>query len=84
MANVRLVFDYAAFDAFRSQPDVAAGLMESAKAIADAAGGSPDFLAVSSPSSSRARAIVVTATPKAMHLESSRRSLTNALDAGRG
>lgn len=80
----KVKFHYDGFDALRKDPAVEAELMRRGKAIADAAGGEPDFIVISDPTPSRARVVVVTATAKAMAEEASNRTLTNALSAGRG
>lgn len=82
--GVRIDFDYAAFDEFRSQGEIQSALHSTGERIAEAAGGEPDFLVIDEPSSSRARVVVLTATAKAMNKEATKRSLTKALDAGRG
>lgn len=54
-------------------------------AAADANAGTPGGHRVDSDiGKNRARAAVITATPKAMHQEATKRSLTRAIDAGRG
>lgn len=80
----KVKFHYDGFDALRKDPAVEAELLRRAQAIADAAGGEPDFLVINDPTPSRARVVVVTATDKAMHEEATNRTLTNALSAGRG
>ena len=57
-------------------------LDERAERIAAAAG--DGVVARSSPTAQRARAVAITATPKAMRAEATDRALTRAFDAGRG
>jgi len=80
----KVKFHYDGFDALRKDPAVEAELMRRAQAIADAAGGAPNFLVIPDPTPSRARVVVLTATAEAMQLEATQRTLTNALNAGRG
>jgi hypothetical protein len=62
---------------------VQAELERRAKAIADAAGGEPDYEVGSRVGANRVRTSVRTATQKAREDESRNKSLTRALDAGR-
>lgn len=71
------------FQAVRKDSGVQADLMRRAGAIAEAAGGKGDFIAVSNVAKGRARAAVIAATEKAQKAEAESRALTNALDAGR-
>jgi hypothetical protein len=84
MAKVSIQINIPAFNAFRNQPEIQQELHRRGEQIAAAAGGAPDFVVVDSPNPTRARTVVITATPKAMEEEATRRSLTRALDAGRG
>lgn len=81
--SMRIDFHNEGFDEVRRDPAVEVELMTRGHAIAEAAGGEPDFLVLSEPSKSRARVVVITATPAAKIAEATDRSLTRALDAGR-
>lgn len=78
----RFVIDVAGFDAFRRSQPVRDVLVAAGHAIADAAGGAPDFEVVERPSKSRARVLVKTATVAGMQAEATNRALTRALSAG--
>lgn len=84
MGSVRISLNIPGFNEFRNQAGIQEELHRQAQAIADKAGGSPDFVVIDSPNPTRARSIVITATPKGMEEEATKRSLTKALDAGRG
>lgn len=77
-------FNYSAFNQLRSDPAIQAELHRRGEAIAAAAGGGDDYKVIDSPNRTRARVIVVTATPEAMREEATNRTLSQALDAGRG
>ncbi len=80
----KLRFHYPGFNAVRKSPGVFSELAKRAKAIAGAAGEEGDYEVVVGSNNTRARVVVKTATPEAMQEEATRRSLTNALSAGRG
>lgn len=80
----RIKFHYEGFDALRKSGEVAAQLEQRGEAIADAAGGPPDFEVIVTANSSRARVIVTTSSFEGMRAEAEERRLTNALTAGRG
>lgn len=80
----KIRFHHEGFDALRKSPEVAAELERRARAIAQAAGGEPDFEVIMDETSSRARATVLTATIEGRVAEATDRALTNALGAGRG
>jgi hypothetical protein len=82
--QLRLVFHHDAFDELRRSDPVRLELERRGKQIAKAAGGEPDFEVQSGLHKSRARVVVITATPKAMEAEATHHVLTRALDAGRG
>lgn len=84
MRLTRLRFHYEGFDALRKSSEVAGELQQRGEAIANAAGGSPDFEVIVTANSSRARVIVTTASYDGMRAEAEDRVLTNALTAGRG
>lgn len=85
MSGVRIEIDVNGFNEFRSQPALVNAIHNAAEQIAEAAGGSPDFIVRDFPDTrTRARSIVVTATEKGMRAEAESRALTKALDAGRG
>ncbi|MGV3564156.1 MAG: hypothetical protein ACO1ON_12840 [Nocardioides sp.] len=80
--GVRLQFNYAAFDAIRKSPEVQADLKARADRIAAAAGeGHEVDVRIGA---HRARASVRTATFDARRSEATDKTLTSALDAGRG
>lgn len=80
----RIKFHHEGFDELRKSAEVSAELEKRGHAIAQAAGGEPDFIVEVGQNKSRARVVVVTATAEAMQAEASHRALTNALTAGRG
>lgn len=84
MAKVTIQINVPGFNEFRNQAAIQEDLHRRGEAIARAAGGEPDFAVVDSPNPTRARTLVITATPKGMTEEAVHRSLTRALDAGRG
>jgi hypothetical protein len=80
----RIKFHYEGFNALRKSPEVVAALEAKGEAIAQAAGGSPDFEVIVAEGKSRARVIVTTASIEGMVAEATDRALTQALSAGRG
>lgn len=82
--SFKLELNIPGFNELRNSPAVLDELTKRGKSIAQAAGGEPDFAVISQNTKSRARVVVITATPKAMRAEATDRSLTRALDAGRG
>ena len=84
MGKARIKFHYDQFALLRSSPAIQAEVDARAQAIADAAGGGEDFKAIPSPSKSRARSVVVTASMQAKIAEANDRALSMALEAGRG
>lgn len=82
-SKFRLQIHPEGFNQVRRDPRIQDDLDRRAEAIAAAAGGGDDFVAHSSPTSTRARSVVVTATIDGMLAEARDRALTNALDAGR-
>lgn len=84
MSKLTLKINVPGFNEARNDPTVQAELHRRGEAIAAAAGGAPDFLVIDDPNRTRARVVVVTATPKAMEAEATHRTLTRAFDAGRG
>lgn len=83
MGKFRLEIQPEGFNEIRKSAAIQAELHRRAEAIAAAAGGEPDFEVVDSPSPTRARVIVLTATPDGMRAEATDRVLTRAFDAGR-
>lgn len=81
-AKIRLEFHYSAFNAVRNSPEVVAELTRRAEAIAAAAGEGHEVEVRTG--GARARASVRTATFQAMKAEAVDKTLTSALDAGRG
>lgn len=82
-SKFRLQIHPEGFNEARKDPRVQGDLDRRAEAIAAAAGGGEDFVAHSSPTSTRARSVVITATVDGMLAEATDRALTRALDAGR-
>lgn len=83
MADVRIEFSEDAARELLKSPEVQADLAQRAAAIAGAAGiGTFDVTPSMTPT--RARVSVGTADHAARHAEATTRSLTSALDAGRG
>jgi hypothetical protein len=80
--KVRLEFNYAAFDAVRKSPEVQADLRARAERIAATAGDGNEVN--TQVGAHRARASVRTETYEARKAEATDKSLTKALDAGRG
>jgi hypothetical protein len=81
--TMRIEWNIPGFNALRKDPAVEAELLRRGRAIAERAGGEPDFAVKVASNPSRARVIVVTDTTVARELEATERSLTRALDAGR-
>lgn len=82
--KLRLELHPEGFNQARSEATVQAALNEIGERIAAAAGGEPgDFEVHASPSPTRARAVVITATVEAMKAEATDRALSRAFDAGR-
>ena len=82
-SKFRLQIHPEGFNEVRKDPRVQEDLNARAEAIAAAAGGGDDFVVHPSPTSTRARTVVVTATVDGMLAEARDRALTRALDAGR-
>ena len=80
--KIRLKFNYAGFDAIRKSPGVQADLKERAERIAAAAGEGHEV--TTRVGAHRARANIVTATHEAREGEATDKTLSSALDAGRG
>lgn len=83
MADIRIEINDAAAEALLKSPEVQADLRRRGQRIA-AAAGSGSYDVTSSMTPSRARVSVGTADDKARKAEATQRSLTKALDAGRG
>jgi len=82
MARTKIVVHDGAVEALLKSRGVEAELLTHARRISSTAG--PGMLASSEIGRTRARAIVVTATPEAMLAEAYHRRLSSALGAGRG
>jgi hypothetical protein len=83
MSEVKIEFNDAAFIEILKSPEVQADLLQRANAISGAAGdGTFDVTPSFTPT--RARVSIGTADHAARHAEATNRSLTSALDAGRG
>jgi hypothetical protein len=80
--SIRVEVNDAGIRALLKSPEVQAMLKAKADRIAAAAG--PGMEATSWTGRTRARASVITATAKARRAEATNRSLTRAIDAGRG
>lgn len=72
------------FNEARRDPLIQQNLHQRGQRMADAAGGAPDFVVIDSPSTTRARVVVVTATTAARLAEAEDRVLEKAFEAGRG
>lgn len=83
MAKVTVKMNDSGVRAILTGPGVQADLLRRANAIKTAAGGDPDFTAGVEISGLRARAHVLTATPRGKRAEAEERALTRAVDAGR-
>jgi hypothetical protein len=85
MANpgVRIELNTAGVRALLRSDAILQDLVRRGEAIANAAGGSPDFTVNASFGKNRARVHVVTETPRGRRLEARDRVLTRAIDAGR-
>ena len=79
----RLKIDSAGIRALLQSQEVAGDLARRAGAIADAAGGEPDFEVVNTRNRDRAVSFVRTASSKGQKMEAEDRALTRAIDAGR-
>jgi len=84
MSEFQLELHPEGFNEARKSAALQANLRSRAQKIAEAAGGAPDYEVIDSPSGTRARVVVRTATPEARKAEATNRTLTRALDAGRG
>lgn len=82
MADVRFKLDRSAMRDLLRDPGIVADLRNRARAIAARAGPGHEYDAGTG--RNRARANVWTATPEAMRAEATQRTLTRAIDAGRG
>lgn len=82
MANVRIRLNRAGIRELLRSPGVQADLAARARRIAAAAG--PGHVVDVEVGPNRARAAVITDSVDAMVAEATRRSLTRAIDAGRG
>jgi hypothetical protein len=82
MARVDIRLNHAAMRDILRSPRVLADLERRAERIASAAG--PGHEVESEVGRNRARAAVITSSFEAMHREATSRSLTVAMDAGRG
>lgn len=79
----RLKVDSGQVKALLQSVEVASELERRGEAIAEAAGGRPDFEVRNTRNRDRAVTFVTTATIEGMREEASHRSLTRAVDAGR-
>jgi hypothetical protein len=80
--NFRLKIDVDGFNEVRRESALQEHLHQMGESAASAAGGEPDFIVVDSPSKTRARVVVITATPKGMRAEATDRALSRAFGAG--
>jgi hypothetical protein len=80
----RIEINAAGVRALLQDPAVLADLKARAQRIAEKAGGEPDFEVESQIGATRARASVRTATFEGRRAEAKDRTLTQAIDAGRG
>jgi len=82
VSNVRITIDRKAATELMCSPEVLADLRRRAEAIADRAG--PGHIVEAEAGRKRARAVVITEWQSAKRNEATRRTLTRAIDAGRG
>lgn len=82
--SFRIELNIDAFNAVRNSPEVMAELRRRAELIANQAGGTKDYEVTVKNQKTRARAYVTTVTNKARVAEARDRTLTRAIDAGRG
>ncbi|WP_025158907.1 hypothetical protein [Leifsonia aquatica] len=83
MAKGRVEIDIAGFNEARRDPAIQAELHRMGAQIAAAAGGAPDFEVIDSPSATRARVVVKTATVEGRRAEAIDRALSRAINAHR-
>lgn len=83
MAKIRVKINSAGARAILRSEKVRADLERRARAVANAAGGAPDFEVESQIGSNRARASVRTATEEGRRAEATSRRLSSSIDAGR-
>lgn len=84
MSKFKLQIHPEGFNEARRDARLQEELNKRGQAIADAAGGLPDFEVIDEPTPTRARVVVITATVDGMLAEMNDRALTKAFDAGRG
>lgn len=84
MSSFRLEINIDGFNQIRRDPAIQADLHRRGERAAQAAGGSPDFEVIDSPSRSRARVVVRTATTRGRIAEAKDRALSRGFDAARG
>jgi hypothetical protein len=83
-SKVRIVLNSAGIVELLQSEPIRADLERRAKAVAEAAGGEPDYQADAWIGKDRARGTVRTATHKARRDEANDRTLTRSIDAARG
>jgi hypothetical protein len=83
MAQIKIDLNDAGIREVLQSAEVQADLRRRAKAIAQAAGGEPDFVGDAEIVGDRVMGFVVTATHEGRRAEAEDRALTRALDAGR-
>ena len=84
MTKLRIEINVPGFNAVRRSQAVMDDLLTRGMAIQDATGSPGDFEVIESPTSTRARVVVVTATQNGRRLEATDRVLTRAFNAARG
>lgn len=84
MSSFRLELNVEGFNQARRDPAIQADLHRRGVAVQSATGSPDDFEVIDSPSRSRARVIVKTATTEGRRMEATDRVLTRAFDAARG
>jgi hypothetical protein len=83
MAQIKVKLNSAGIREVLQSAEMEADLRRRAKAIAQAAGGEPDFVGDAEVVGDRVMGFVVTATDEGKRAEAETRALTRALDAGR-
>lgn len=84
MSTFRLEINPAGFNEVRRSPEIQDDLHRRGVAVQNATGSPGDFEVIDSPSRSRARVVVKTATTRGRRLEATDRVLSRAFDAARG
>lgn len=84
MANIKVQLNEAGIREMFQSPEMFEYIQRRARAIAEAAGGEPDFVSGAEVVGDRVMGWVTTASHEGRRAEAEERALTRALDAGRG